>query len=64
MDYDAQRPRYTCGRFEAILPSLGLGYLIIGSQLVMGFSQVVCFAMGGVDDGGDVVAALTVLEMT
>ena len=39
LDYNAQRLRYTWGRFEAIRPGRGLGYLIVGSQLVMGLSH-------------------------
>jgi hypothetical protein len=63
-NYDAQRLRYTCGRFAAIRAGLGLGYLIVGSGLVMGFSQGrFVFSMRGVDGDGAGVAAVTVREM-
>lgn len=55
LDYDAARPRSTCG---------ALRYLVVGSALVTGFSHGRCvLSMGGVGDGGEVLAAVTVREM-
>jgi hypothetical protein len=55
LSYDAARPRSTCG---------ALRYLIIGSALVTSFSHGRCvLSMGGVDDDGEVVAAVTVREV-
>jgi hypothetical protein len=63
LGYDAQRLGCTCGRYPAIRAGLGLGHLIIGSALVMGFSHGRRgFSMRGVDDGGDALAAVTLRE--
>lgn len=62
-DHDAKRLRYTRGCFPAMRAGLGVGYLIIGSGLVRGFSDgSFVFSMCGVDDDGAVVVAVTVRE--
>jgi hypothetical protein len=64
VDSYAQRRRYAWGRFRAIGPGGGLGYLIVGSPLVMGLSHGSrVFSVRGVDGDGEAVAAVTVLEM-
>jgi hypothetical protein len=61
----AQPLRCTCGRVPGIRPGLALRYLIIGSQLVMSFSHgSFVYSMRGVDDDGDVLGAVTVMELS